>query len=164
MVTRKYLILIGIALVLILESVLYWQYSLSNRQATVHEMGSYIMPFSLEETTHIFKQLPDGGVEQVLVKDPGNKDQIALIQMHLQYETDSFRQGNFSDPMKIHGEDMPGVSDLRKDVTKIIFTYHALSNGAEITYSSKDPGAVSAIHTWFDAQVKDHGKDATGIH
>lgn len=163
MVTRKYLALAGVVLVIILGVALYQQYSLSNRQATVREMGSHVMPFSLEETTHIFKQLPDGGIEQVLVKDATNKDQISLIQMHLEYETNSFRQGNFSDPMKIHGEDMPGVNDMRKNVAEIIFTYHALPNGAEIIYASKDPDAISAIHTWFDAQVKDHGQDALGM-
>ncbi len=164
MITRKYLVLAGIALIIIGGVAWYQQYSLSNRQAVVREMGSYVMPFSLEETTHIFKQLPDGGIEQVLVKDPANKDQIALIQMHLQYETDSFRQGNFSDPMKIHGEDMPGVTDLRKNVAEIIFTYHVLPDGAEIIYSSKNSNAISAIHTWFDAQVKDHGQDAMEMH
>ncbi len=164
MITRKYLIFIGTALVLILGTVSYRQYSLSNRQAMVHEMGSYVMPFSLEDTTHVFKQNPLGGVEQVLVKDPTNKDQIALIQMHLEYEASSFRQGNFSDPMKIHGEDMPGVNDMRKNVAEIVFTYHTLPNGAEIIYSSKNSNAISAIHTWFDAQVKDHGKDAMEVH
>lgn len=160
MITKKYLFLAGIILLIIGAAVAYQQYSLSNRQTMIHETGSHVMPFSLEETTHIFKQLPDGGIEQVLAKDSANKDQIALIQMHLEYEATNFRQGNFLDPMKIHGEDMPGVNDLRRDATKIVFTYHALPLGAEIIYSSKDSDAISAIHTWFDAQVKDHGQDA----
>ncbi|MBI5817177.1 MAG: hypothetical protein HZB09_02000 [Candidatus Yonathbacteria bacterium] len=164
MMTKKYLLLAGIVLVAIGAVAWYQQYSLSNRQAMVHEMGSHVMPFSLEETTHIFKQLSDGGVEQVLAKDPSNKEQVMLIQTHLEYETTSFRQGNFADPMKIHGENMPGVNELRQNVTNIIFTYHPLPDGAEIIYSSKNSGAISAIHTWFDAQVQDHGKDATGIY
>lgn len=141
-------------------TVLYQEYSLSNKQAMVHEMGSRVMPFSLEETTHIFKQLPDGGIEQIFVKDPSNPEQIDLVQAHLEYEVSNFRQGNFKDPMTIHGDTMPGVSDLRKGAAKITFTYHALPNGAEITYSSKDPDLISAIHVWFDAQVKDHGRNA----
>lgn len=164
MVTKKYLVLAGIILVIISGTALYQQYSLSNRQSMVREMGSHVMPFSLEETTHIFKQNPLGGVEQVLVKDPTNKNQIALIQMHLEYEAHNFRRGNFKDPVTIHGENMPGVTDLSKRATDITFTYHALANGAEIVYSSKDPNAISAIHTWFGAQVKDHGQDAMEMH
>lgn len=163
MVTRKYLVLAAIILVIISGTALYRQYSLSNRQSMVREMGSHVMPFSLGETTHIFKQLPDGGVEQVLVKDPSNKDQIALIQMHLEYETNNFRQGNFKDPITIHGENMPGVADLSNRAADVVFTYNALPNGAEIIYTSKDPDAISAIHTWFDAQATDHGRDAVKI-
>lgn len=163
MAAQKYFILMGIVLVVIGGALWYREYFLSDRQAMVREMGSHVMPFSLEETTHIFKQLPDGGIEQVLVKDPANKNQVALIQAHLKYETDNFRQGNFKDPMTIHGDTMPGVTELSKRAADIIFTYHILPNGAEIIYASKDPDAISAIHTWFDAQVVDHGRDAVKI-
>jgi len=38
------------------------------------------MPFDLEQTTHVFQKLEDGGLQKVRVKDPLNKKQIALIQ------------------------------------------------------------------------------------
>jgi hypothetical protein len=35
-----------------------------------------------------------------------------------------------------------------------------LSDGAKLTFASKDTTVINAIHVWFDAQLKDHGKDA----
>jgi hypothetical protein len=36
----------------------------------------------------------------------------------------------------------------------------ALSNGAQIRYSTKDPALVMALHQWFAAQRADHGHHA----
>jgi hypothetical protein len=35
------------------------------------------------------------------------------------------------------------------------------ANGGRITYSTRDHALVAAIHTWFEAQVADHGAHAT---
>jgi transposase-like protein len=37
-------------------------------------------------------------------------------------------------------------------------------SGAELIYKTADAGLVSALHTWFDAQVSDHGDDAMAGH
>jgi hypothetical protein len=34
--------------------------------------------------------------------------------------------------------------------------YKELPDGAQIEYSSDNPGLVKAIHRWFDAQLADH--------
>ena len=39
--------------------------------------------------------------------------------------------------------------------------YRELPGGAEIHYTGKDVATVDAIHKWFDAQLSDHGRDAT---
>ncbi|MDB5854779.1 MAG: hypothetical protein JWR22_2820 [Herminiimonas sp.] len=38
------------------------------RQAQVAERGKDVMPFNVEETTHIFTTTPSGGLERSLVK------------------------------------------------------------------------------------------------
>lgn len=77
------------------------------RQAQVAARGAQMMPFDLEQTIHVFQRLDDGGRQTVTVKDPENTQQIALIQSHLRHEADKFRRGDFSDPARIHGDDMP---------------------------------------------------------
>jgi hypothetical protein len=61
--------------------------TVNNRQAMVHDRGASIMPFDLNQTTHIFTSTNTGGVEQVIAKDPNNTEQIQLIQQHLQHAT-----------------------------------------------------------------------------
>ena len=109
----------------------------------------------------MFQKLDDGGLQKVVAKDPSNKKQIALIQSHLKEESEKFRKGDFSDPAKIHGEDMPGLAQLKAGAPKINVRYSALPDGAQIRYQAKDPKLVTAIHQWFSAQLSDHGDHAT---
>jgi hypothetical protein len=132
-----------------------------NRQEEVAVKGAKVMPFDLEQTTHVFQKLDDGGLQKVLVKDPANKKQIVLIQSHLKEESEKFRQGNFSDPAKIHGEAMPGLAELKAGAEQIEVRYSALPDGAQIRYTTKDAKLVAALHRWFDAQLSDHGHHAT---
>jgi hypothetical protein len=135
--------------------------SATSRQAMVHEMGGNVMPFDLDKTTHIFDQTDTGGIQQVIVKDSSDRDQIALIQQHLQHEAMLFGAGDFSDPAALHGADMPGLDELSARAAEIDVEYTPLPDGAQITYSTADPQLVAALHRWFAAQLADHGPDAT---
>ena len=131
-----------------------------SRQEEVAAKGARIMPFDLEQTMHHFQPLENGGLQTVTVKDPSNSTQIVLIQAHLKEEAEKFRRGDFSDPAKIHGEDMPGPAALQTGAEHIDVQYTALPNGAQIHYSTKDPALVMALHQWFAAQRADHGHHA----
>ena len=102
-----------------------------------------------------------GGVQDVVAKDPNDKDQIALIRMHIMQEANRFKTGDFSDPSALHGVDMPGIKTLEKGIEKVQVTYSQLDNGARITFETDDLKLLTAIHRWFGAQLSDHGKDAT---
>jgi hypothetical protein len=131
----------------------------------VVQRGSHVMPFDLEQTTHIFSKTEKGGLQQVIVKDGTNTEQIKLIREHLAKISKEFIQGDFSNPAKIHGENMPGLAELR--MTKpgqVKIAYKELPNGAEINYASDDPKLIEAIHHWFDAQLSDHARHAVPGH
>ncbi len=130
------------------------------RQALVATRGAQVMPFDLEQTIHVFQRLDDGGRQTVTVKDPSNARQIALIQSHLQHEADKFRQGDFSDPARIHGDEMPGLAELKAGFGQIDIRYTALPNGGEIRYTTANPSLVIALHRWFRTQVAEHGRHA----
>jgi hypothetical protein len=130
------------------------------KQEHVHRSGQSVMPFDLAKTTHIFRMTDAGGVERVIVKDPTTKDQIALIQRHLQHEAAAFQRGDYSDPASLHGADMPGLKDLQAGAARIRVSYSALPTGAEITFETTDLHLLTAIHRWFGAQLSEHGADA----
>jgi hypothetical protein len=132
----------------------------TTRQEYVHHMSHEVMPFDMSKTLHIFKMTEQGGVERVVTRKQGERDQIALIQQHLKHEAGLFQKGNYSDPAKLHGADMPGLKELEAGASHIRVSYAALRNGAEITFTTTDIHLLTAIHRWFGAQLSEHGADA----
>ncbi len=121
-----------------------------------------VMPFDLNRTTHTFTKTDDGGIQRVVVKDPGDTQNKDLIRAHLRSEARSFRSGNYSDPAKIHGMDMPGVDALEQGVSRVKVVLVEIPGGAQITYTSTEPSLVAAIHDWFDRQSSDHSMPGMG--
>ena len=122
----------------------------------IDERAAEVMPFDLDKTTHTFDKLPTGGVQTVVAIDPGDAEQIALIQGHLLDEAEMFRQGDYSDPAEIHGMDMPGLEELRDGYREITVEYVELEDGAQLVYTTSDDALVNALHAWFDRQTMDH--------
>jgi len=129
-------------------------------QQRVHRMSPEVMPFDMSKTVHVFHMTQSGGVERVVVRDPADKEQIGLIRRHLRHEAARFQQGDYSDPARLHGEDMPGLATLRANAPRIAVTYGELPRGARITFETDDLRLLTAIHRWFGAQLSEHGADA----
>jgi hypothetical protein len=119
------------------------------------------MPFDLERTTHRFTKTDTGGVQTVIADDPRDAAQITLIREHLTAEVDRFRRGDFTDPARIHGNEMPGLEALRAHDGRITIDYETTPDGGRVTYNTGDAELRNALHAWFDAQVSDHGPHAT---
>jgi hypothetical protein len=137
----------------------------SQHQAEVAERGKEVMPFSLPATTHVFTKTAEGGVQQVVAKKADDAAQVKLVREHLQAIRAQFLTGDFSGPSHIHGTDMPGLAKLRAAKPgQIEIAYQEASAGAELTYKTSNAALVAALHQWFDAQLSDHGKDATAGH
>ena len=127
------------------------------RQEEVARKGATVMPFDLARTTHFFDDRESGGIETVTANDRNDAEQIRLIRRHLAAEAERFGRGDFSDPAKIHGQDMPGLSQLAGAGTRLRVTFKSLPAGASVTYASRDKAIVAGIHEWFAAQRSDHG-------
>lgn len=131
----------------------------------VAERGTHVMPFDLEKTTHVFNKTDDGGIQQVIAKDASDSEQIHLIREHLLEISTDFKQGDFSKPAQIHGDDMPGLAELTSaKAGQIKIEYQQLPDGAQINYTIESPTLLQAIHRWFDAQLSDHARHAVPGH
>lgn len=135
------------------------------RQAEVAKRGKDVMPFTLAATTHIFTKGAEGGVQRVVAKNTSDTAQVTLVRKHLQEIREQFLKGDFSGPGHIHGQDMPGLAEL-KDAKpgQIDIAYKDITGGAELSYKTSVATLVAALHKWFDAQLSDHGKDAMAGH
>jgi len=154
---HSHLLRVLVTLVLVLGATVA---SAETKQEHVHHMSHGVMPFDLAKTTHIFRMTDSGGVERVIVNNASDKDQVALVQKHLQHEAEAFQRGDYSDPISLHSETMPGLKELQNEAELISVRYSALSNGAEITFETADLHLLTAIHRWFGAQLSEHGADA----
>jgi len=130
------------------------------RQEQVAERGAEVMPFDLEATTHVYEKTEDGGVQKVVADDPGDAENVAAIRAHLEEEAAAFSRGEYSDPARIHGEDMPGLAELEAGAEAVEVRYEEVPGGARIILTTRDRDLVRAVHDWFDAQLSDHGGDA----
>ncbi len=137
----------------------------AQRQAEVARLGADVMPFSLEATTHIFTKTAEGGTQRVVAKVPTDTRQVRLVRRHLHEIQTQFLEGDFSGPSHIHGNEMPGLVELKAaQPGQVVIDYKDISGGAELSYRTADTKLVAALHAWFDAQLSDHGTDAMAGH
>jgi hypothetical protein len=135
------------------------------RQAEVAGRGNDVMPFSLAAATHIFTKTAEGGVQRVVTKKSTDAAQMKLIRQHLQEIRNQFLKGDFAGPTHIHGQEMPGLAELKlAKPGQMAIVYKEVKGGAELAYNTSDASLVAALHKWFDAQLSDHGKDAMEGH
>jgi hypothetical protein len=135
------------------------------RRRDVARRGADVMPFDLEATTHVFMKTARGGIQKVLVKNPSDMGQVRLVREHLREIQLQLEHGDFSGPAHIHGQEMPGLAELQAAPQGAIsLAYQQVQAGAQLTYSTRDRKLVAALHSWFDAQLSDHGKDAMAAH
>jgi hypothetical protein len=115
------------------------------------------MGFSQQTTTHHFTLTRSGGVIRVTVNDPSDTDGVGQISVHLRQVAAQFARGDFSAPERTHGAKPPGVAVMQQLRNKIIYTAHAVQDGAELIISSQDQKAIAAIHQFLQFQIQDHG-------
>ncbi len=135
------------------------------RFAEMNARGDRSMGFEQSKTTHHFRTLEDGGAIEVTVKDPADTANLTAIRGHLSQIAKQFAAGDFSTPMMTHAEMPPGVAEMQKLKDKIAYTYEELPAGARVKITTGDPDALTAVHKFFEYQVKEHRTgDATATH
>jgi hypothetical protein len=53
---------------------------------------------------------------------------------------------------------MPGVKELSAGAKQVRFSYQDLPKGGQIDYTTDVPVLITAIHSYFDAQLSDHAR------
>jgi hypothetical protein len=152
-----YSVLKALAVLLLFSGSTVWA---QTPQERVHQMAHTVMPFDIAKTLHIFKMTESGGIERVVARDPSDTVQVSLIRQHLKREAGRFQRGDYSDPAKLHGPDMPGLKELQSGASQVEVSYAEVPAGAAITFQTKNLHLLTAIHRWFGAQLSEHGADA----
>ena len=130
-----------------------------HHMAEVKKHGAEAMGFDQDRTAHHFHLSSEGGVIQVSANDPKDSRSIALVQHHLELQTENFAKGDFAAPEHTHDQMPPGVNDMQKLKSEIHYAFRKTAQGGEVRIASRNPKAVEAIHQFLRFQIKDH---ATG--
>ena len=130
--------------------------SMHHDHSTMESRGNEAMGFDQAKTTHHFLNTKSGGTIRVTAKDASDKASVDQIRAHLDEIAKSFAAGDFDKPLFIHAKNPPGAETMRKLKGEIRYTYHPITNGAEIAISSKSTEAVKAVHDFFGMQIEEH--------
>lgn len=124
----------------------------------LHErhMQQLAMGFDQEKTTHHFRLAPDGGRIQVEVKDPADSDEKARVVAHLRLIGAQFAEGDFTAPLRTHGEEPAGVPTLRLLKDQIRYTFEATEHGGRVVLRTRNREALAAIHQFLRYQIREH--------
>src|SRR5579859_7487239 len=106
-------------------------------------------PFNAHNSAQAFQMNQTGGIQQVVAKDPNDKQLVAAIRSYLEAQAQRFGDGDYSGHFK-------GVRNLKAvKPGRIAVTYRNVPAGAAIDYVGADAAAVDAIHKWLDAEIPD---------
>src|ERR1051325_1602592 len=96
--------------------------------------------FNAKNANQAFQKNSYGGIQQVLAKDPNDKDLIAAIRAELQAEAQRFGNGDYSGSTKA-AQFLNAVKPSQMRIT-----YRNVPAGAAVDYVGRDVAAVAAIH------------------
>jgi len=133
----------------------------------MNSRGAQVMGFDQDKTTHHFLLFADGGAIDISANDKNdgpeelraNRD---AIRGHLPHIAKMFGDGDFSNPMLIHGPNVPGTKELAALKTKVTYVYMETDRGGRVNITTTDPDALAALHKFLRFQISDHKTGDSG--
>ena len=122
----------------------------------VAQRGDEVMGFSHEKTTHHFRLYADGGAIEAEANDAKDTASRDEIRSHFGHIVMMFAAGNFSAPMLIHAENPPGTETMKRLRDAIQYKLETTEKGARVRITTKDSGALRAVHEFLRFQISDH--------
>ena len=118
--------------------------------------ASMAMGFDQEKAAHHFFLYDDGGAIEVSVKDQTDNANLDAIRKHLPHIVQMFAAGNFDTPMMVHQKKVPGTDVMAAARGKITYRYGQTPSGGRVDITTKDAGALAAVHEFLKFQITDH--------
>ncbi|MCI0661010.1 MAG: cytochrome c, partial [Acidobacteria bacterium] len=93
----------------------------------VNERGDKVMGFTHEKTIHRFRLMTDGGLIEIVARDPNDVTSRDQIRAHLREIEQKFTAGDFTAPALIHAQTPPGLTVIKE--LKALINYQFGENG-----------------------------------
>jgi hypothetical protein len=125
--------------------------------------GRMVMGVDQYASKHRFDDLPDGGRIE-LQTSPTDTSSVAAIRGHLAGIARAFGSGDFSDPMLVHADSVPGTAIMSARRKAIQYRFEPLPGGGDVRISTRDSEAVKAVHAFLAFQRREHRADGRHEH
>lgn len=116
---------------------------------------------SHDTTQHSFRLFADGGAIELRTVNADAKTAEA-IRNHMREVTADFSKGDFEKPLFVHGVMPDGAARMKELGEAISYTFEKLPEGGRIRITTKNAGALKAVHEFLRFQIKDHGTKDSG--
>lgn len=83
------------------------------------------------------------------------------IRSHLTHIVTMFSNGEFSIPMFVHDQVLPGVPVMKEKRAEISYSFEELPAGGRVRIKTTDPDPLKAIHDFLRFQIEDHHTEDT---
>jgi hypothetical protein len=126
------------------------------KEAALKRRGAEAMGFDQNHATHHFLLRAAGGDISVEANDATDVAIRTAIRVHLAEIANEFSRGIFDKPLATHAEVPPGVEEMSRLKSEIIFRYEESANGGRVTLRTSNDDARRAIHDFLRYQIKEH--------
>jgi hypothetical protein len=127
-----------------------------DHHAQMTARGAKAMGFDQAATTHHFFLYEDGGAIQVTVNDTKDKENLGAIRAHLPHISKMFAAGDFSTPLFVHADSVPGTETLARLRETISYTYEDVPKGGRVRVTTHQAKALAAVHEFLRYQIIEH--------
>lgn len=122
----------------------------------VQRRGAVVMGVDQSTSTHVFEDLADGGRIILDRDDSADTAAITTIRQHMRMIADDFGAGNFSRPLSVHAQEVPGTDVMAARRARITYLTVDRPRGSEVRIRTTDADAIVAIHRFLAFQRSEH--------
>ena len=125
-------------------------------QTTMLERGNIAMGFNQTRIHHHFMSTTTGGEIMIMSENMSDVQTINEIKSHvkdIQYE---FSQGNFTKPLYIHDQIVPGTDIMTAKKNLINYSIKDIDGGSVLILTTNDTQLLNAMQQFMNFQSSQH--------
>lgn len=120
------------------------------------ERGNIAMGFNQNKIAHHFAVIPNGGSITITSLNSNDTQTINQIRTHIMNIQKDFSEGNFTKPLFIHAQEVPGTDVMTKKKDLIKYNILELRNGSNLVLTTNDEELMDAISQFMKYQATAH--------
>jgi hypothetical protein len=128
----------------------------SHNMTQMMQRGNLAMGFDQSKIAHEFFTTKNGGQIKITALDEKDNNTINQIKSHTRDIQNDFTEGNFTKPLFIHAESVPGTDAMTQNKDQIQYKIQDLKNGSILLLITNNSSLVSSINQFMTYQSTEH--------